>query len=643
MTDRGRAPIRILVADDEADVRDAYRQIFLGDAVDGDLERLRSLQSRLFHAADESLEARPTGASRAPATPAAPVAFDVVFCHDAESAVAAVRDALSVSDPFAVAFLDMRMPPGQDGTWAAAGIRALDPAIEIAICTAYSDTDPAVIGRLVPPEEKLSYLQKPFHPHEVRQMAISLASKWRAEHRIVKLAYFDPLTGLPNRSQCTSRLQSAVLASNRADTPMAVLFLDLDHFKRVNDTLGHGVGDELLCLVAARLRRTLRQGDGIEASSGASLASAYVARLGGDEFVVVLPDLANGEEAGMVASRLIDELQAPMQLARHSLVITPSIGIAIHPTDGADADTLLRNADLAMYFAKRRGPGSYAYFDTQMNSAVRHRFAIEEKMRGALQRGEFSMHYQPQFDVARGTVAGVEALLRWTNPELGVVSPGDFIPIAEETGLIAELGEWVIRTACRQVKDWRDQGLPPLRMAVNVSGQQFASREFPERVASILAETGIDPATLELEITESVIMKDEAWAQSALAQLKQIGVCLAIDDFGTCYSSLGRLRHFVVDRLKIDRSFVTNLIDCAEDRAIVMAILSMAKSLSIDVTAEGVENFPQLMFLQENACQEAQGFLFSRALPASDADALLRRAAENADGSRTMRLRKLIG
>ena len=632
MTDRARTPIRILVADDEADVRDSYRQIFLGGAIDGGVERMRDLQARLFRGS--------SGAAEGSAS-AAPQAFDAVFCHDAESAVAAVRDALAASEPFAVAFLDMRMPPGQDGAWAAAGIRALDPAIEIVICTAYSDTDPAVIGRLVPPEEKLSYLQKPFHPHEVRQMAISLASKWRAEHRIVKLAYFDPLTGLPNRSQCTSRLQSAVLASSRTATPMAVLFLDLDHFKRVNDSLGHGVGDELLCLVAARLRRTLRHNECTEATG--STTSACVARLGGDEFVVVLPDLASAEEAGVIASRLIDELQAPMQLAHHSLVITPSIGIAVHPSDGADADTLLRNADLAMYFAKRRGPGSYAYFDPQMNSAVRHRFAIEEKMRGALQRGEFAVHYQPQFDVARGTVAGLEALLRWTNPDLGVVSPAEFIPVAEETGLIAELGEWVIRTACSQAKGWRDQGLPPIRMAVNVSGQQFASREFPQRVAAIVAETGIDPAALELEITESVIMKDEAWAQSALAQLKQIGVCLAIDDFGTGYSSLGRLRHFVVDRLKIDRSFVTNLIDCAEDRAIVMAILSMAKSLAIDVTAEGVENFPQLMFLQENAFQEAQGFLFSRALPAADADALLRRASEAADGSRTMRLRTLIG
>ncbi len=634
MTDRTRAPIRILVADDEADVRDAYRQILLGGAAPGGLERMRDLQARLFPGSSAA-----AGASAL----AAPPAFDVVFCHDAESAIAAVRAALGANEPFAVAFLDMRMPPGPDGAWAAAGIRALDPAIEIAICTAYSDTDPAVIGRLVPPEEKLSYLQKPFHPHEVRQMAISLASKWRAEHRIVKLAYFDPLTGLPNRSQCASRLQSAVLASSRAGTPMAVLFLDLDHFKRVNDSLGHGVGDELLCLIAGRLRLTLRPGDSAEHAGAAASASAYVARLGGDEFVVILPELASADEAGVIASRLIDELQAPMQLARHSLVITPSIGIAVHPTDGTDADSLLRNADLAMYFAKRRGPGSYAYFDPQMNSAVRHRFAIEEKMRGALQRREFSIQYQPQFDVARGTVAGLEALLRWTNPELGVVSPVDFIPVAEETGLITELGEWVILTACRQAKAWRDQGLPPIRMAVNVSGQQFASREFPQRVAAIVAESGIDPATLELEITESVIMKDETWAQSALAQLKEIGVCLAIDDFGTGYSSLGRLRHFVVDRLKIDRSFVTNLIDCAEDRAIVMAILSMAKSLAIDVTAEGVENFPQLMFLQENACQEAQGFLFSRALPVADADALLRRAAETTDGSRTMRLRTLIG
>ena len=278
-----------------------------------------------------------------------------------------------------------------------------------------------------------------------------------------------------------------------------------------------------------------------------------------------------------------------------------------------------------------------------MTTAARQRFAVEQQMRGALQRGEFSVHYQPLFDVDNGTLAGFEALLRWTNPELGMVAPAEFIPIAEETGLIGELGAWVLRTACMQASAWRDQGLPPARLAVNVSSQQFASREFPQLVASIVRESGIDPAYLELEITESVLMKDEAWAKQAFALLKSIGVSLAIDDFGTGYSSLGRLRHLPVDRLKIDKSFVTNVIDCAEDRGIVMAIIAMAGSLSMQVTAEGVENLRQLMFLQENRCQEAQGFLFSRAVPPEEAGALLRRAADSADGSRSTRLRSLIG
>lgn len=627
MAERAPASIRVLVTDDEVDVRDAYRQILADPAVDGSLERLQRLQARLFTPGHQG------GKSAAP-----PAAFEPVFCNDAASAVAAVRESVAANDPFAVAFLDMRMPPGQDGAWAASGIRTLDPAIEIVICTAYSDTDPAAIGRLVPPEEKLSYLQKPFHPHEVRQMAISLASKWRAEHRIVKLAYFDPLTGLANRSQFLSRLQSAVLTSGATGRPMAVLFLDLDNFKRVNDSLGHGAGDELLCLVAARLRRTLRHDD----SPGTVYSSGHIARLGGDEFVVILPDLANVEDAGILAGRLIEELQAPMQIAKHSLVITPSIGIALFPTDGTNADSLLRNADLAMYFAKRRGPGTYAYFDPQMTTAARQRFAVEQQMRGALQRGEFSVHYQPLFDVDNGTLAGFEALLRWTNPELGMVAPAEFIPIAEETGLIGELGAWVLRTACVQASAWRDQNLPPVRLAVNVSSQQFASREFPQLVAAIVRESGIDPSYLELEITESVLMKDEAWAKQAFVLLKSIGVSLAIDDFGTGYSSLGRLRHLPVDRLKIDKSFVTNVIDCAEDRGIVMAIIAMASSLSMQVTAEGVENLRQLMFLQENRCQEAQGFLFSRAVPPEDAGALLRRAADSADGSRSTRLRSLI-
>ncbi len=366
----------------------------------------------------------------------------------------------------------------------------------------------------MPPEEKLSYLQKPFHPHEIRQMTISLASKWRAEHRIVKLAYFDALTGLPNREQSRSRLNSALMNAKSQQQMLAVLYLDLDNFKRVNDTLGHAVGDELLRLVASRLRHSLRCEDLDVSDEQLPPRSNHIGRLGGDEFIVILPSIRSADDASAVATRLISELQQPMRLDLHTLVVTPSIGISIYPSNGEDVDTLLRNSDLAMYFAKRKGPGMFAFFDAAMNDAALHRFTLEAKMRGALERDEFTLHYQPQFDVASGAVSGMEALLRWTHPELGSVSPADFIPVAEETGLILSIGEWVLRTACRQAKAWLDEGLPIVRMAVNVSGQQFVLKDFPATVASIIEETGIAASMLELEITESVVMKDEAGPNS---------------------------------------------------------------------------------------------------------------------------------
>jgi diguanylate cyclase (GGDEF)-like protein len=633
VSDKKRKPIRVLIADDEADVRDAYRQILLETDMSSETAVFHNLRERLFNKNSPDQVAKLLAPSE--------TTFAPVFCDGAEAAVAAVREALAADQPFAVAFLDMRMPPGPDGVWAAARIRELDPAIEIVVCTAYSDVDPRDISGMVPPEEKLSYLQKPFHPHEIRQMTISLASKWRSEHRIVKLAYFDALTGLPNREQSRNRLNSALVSAKQHRRMLAVLYLDLDNFKRVNDTLGHAVGDELLCLVAARLRASLRADEAPD-ESPASRAS-HIARLGGDEFIVILPNIRAAEDAAAVAARLIAELQEPMRLALHTLVVTPSVGVATFPADGVEVDTLLRNADLAMYFAKRKGPGMFAFYDASMNDAALHRFTLEAKLRGALERGEFTLHYQPQFDVRTGGISGMEALLRWTNDELGMVPPVEFIPVAEETGLILSIGEWVLRNACLQAKSWVDEGLPIARMAVNVSGQQFVLKDFPQLVAAIVKETGIEPCMLELEITESVVMKDEAWAEQALAQLKEQGVMLAIDDFGTGYSSFGRLRHFAVDRLKIDRSFMTSLIDCSDDRAIAAAIIEMSRSLRINVTAEGVESFPQLLFLQEHDCHEAQGFLFSRALPAADAHKLLRRAAETTAGTRTQRLRSLIG
>jgi diguanylate cyclase len=634
VTDTKRTAIRILIADDEAEVREAYREIFTEADMNGETAMFRNLRERLFTQQGGEQALRQLSRS---------TVFAPVFCDGAEAAIAAVRDAVAADEPFAVAFLDMRMPPGPDGVWAAARIRELDPAIEIVLCTAYSDVDPANVGIIVPPEEKLSYLQKPFHPHEIRQMAISLASKWRAEHRIVRLAYFDALTGLPNREQSRNRLASALALAKLHKRSLAVLYLDLDNFKRVNDTLGHAVGDELLCQVAARMRSTLRADEGAVADALPNPRTNHIARLGGDEFIVMLPEIHSPADAAVVANRLITELRQPMHLALNTIVVTPSIGIALYPSDGGDIDTLLRNADLAMYFAKRKGPGMQAFFDASMNDAALHRFTLEGKLRGALERGEFSLHYQPQFDVSSGSVSGMEALLRWKNQDLGQVAPTEFIPIAEETGIILPIGEWVLREACRQAKTWQDEGLPFVRMAVNVSGPQFALREFPALVADIVKEAGIEPSMLELEITESVVIKDEAWAEQALAQLKAIGVLLAIDDFGTGYSSFGRLRNYAVDRLKIDQSFMTSLVDCSDDRAIAAAIIAMSKSLRINVTAEGVENFPQLLFLQEHHCQEAQGFLFSRPLPAGDARALLRRAAETNSGTRTQRLRSLIG
>jgi diguanylate cyclase (GGDEF)-like protein len=633
MSDKKPAPIRVLIADDEAEVRDAYRQILAKEDMSGEAVAFNDLRERLFN--KRSTDQTPKALTQSETK------FSTVFCDGANAAVEAVREALNADDPFAVAFLDMRMPPGPDGVWAAARIRELDPAIEIVMCTAFSDVDPRDIGTRVPPEEKLSYLQKPFHPHEIRQMTISLASKWRSEHRIVRLAYFDALTGLPNREQSRSRLSSALDAARQQQAMLAVLYLDLDNFKRVNDTLGHAVGDELLCLVAARLRSSLRFDDTVEELP--ACRSSHIARLGGDEFIVILPNVRSAEDAGKIAGRLIADLQAPMRLALHTVVVTPSIGIAMYPPDGAGVDVLLRNADLAMYFAKRKGPGMFAFFDSSMNDAALRRFTLEAKLRGAMEREEFTLYYQPQFDVRTGQVSGMEALLRWTNEELGEVSPAEFVPVAEETGLILAIGEWVMRNACLQARRWVDEGLHVGRMAVNVSSQQFALKDFPEMVAGIIRETGIEPSRLELEITESVVMKDEAWAEQALAQLKGLGVMLAIDDFGTGYSSFGRLRNFAVDRLKIDRSFMTSLIECSDDRAIAAAIIAMSKSLRIDVTAEGVENFPQLLFLQEHDCHEAQGFLFSRALPVDEAHQLLQRAAAVTGGTRTQRLKSLIG
>jgi len=627
--------IRVLVVDDEQPVLDAYRQVLGASAPTADRAALDQLRSRLFMAGgDPALMAK---------IPPPHQPFETVFCNGAEAAVVAVREANATGRHFAVAFIDMRMPPGPDGAWAAQKIREIDPQIEIVICTAYSDVDPAEIGRRVPPADKLFYLQKPFHPHEVRQLALALGEKRSSsDQRLAEMSETDSLTGLPNRARFLESLRQAVEAAKVHGNTLAVLYVDLDNFRRINDVLGHLVGDELIRRASLRFREILRRDDEI-ARAPDSPADFEVARLGGDQFIVLLHSIRDVKDAGIVAARMTRPLVTPADADGPPITLTASVGIAIHSGDGPGEEALLRQSGIAMYSAKRLGRGGFAFFDDRMNDGAQARFSLEAQLEGALERKEFSLHYQPQFDLSTGRVSGMEALLRWTNPDLGPISPDEFIPLAEETGLILPIGEWAMRTACRQLREWQDMELPTGRMAVNVSPVQFTQQNFCTMVEEVLRDTGLAPDCLELEITESLMMRDEDLTRDVLARLRGIGVSVAIDDFGMGYSSLGRLGAISVNRLKIDKSFVRSVDSLGRHATIVSAIVSMARALGLQVVAEGVENFNQLLHLQDQQCNEVQGFLLSKPLPASEATQLLERLEASTATSRTMRLRSLAG
>jgi diguanylate cyclase (GGDEF)-like protein len=628
-----RQPSRILIVDDELAVRESYRLILESSAPSASRGALDQMRSQLFRKSDAGT-APPSGSL--PGT-----RFELSFCSGGEAAVTAVATALKEGRPFALAFIDMRMPPGPDGVWAAERIRDLDGEIEIVICTAFSDLDAATIRQRVPPEDKLFYLEKPLRAHDIRLIATALTQKWHAERRIARLAYFDALTGLPNRTRFQEQLSSALNIAADKQEQLAVLYLDLDNFKRINDTLGHGVGDQLLRLTAERLRAVCRGEDCVGPPPVAERSSVGLARLGGDEFVVLLRDLNSPEDACQVAERTLAALSEPMRLAEHDMRVTPSIGIALYPGDGLDVDTLCRNADLAMYFAKRQGPGRMALYKETMNAGGLKRLTLEAQLREAIARNELSLQYQPQIELSTGLIAGFEALMRWTNAELGAVPPDDFIPVAEETGLIVPMGEWALRTACQQAKAWHDAGFPAGRVAVNVSSLQFIQPGFPQLVEQILRASGLEPKYLELEVTESMVMQDEARADRVFAALKRLGVSLAVDDFGTGYSNFRRLRQLAVDRLKIDRSFVSRIQGNAEDRALVSGMIRIAQTLGLAVVAEGVEDFGQLLHLQDENCDLAQGYLLGRPVAASEAAALLQRLTDSRDDGRTARLRTL--
>jgi diguanylate cyclase (GGDEF)-like protein/PAS domain S-box-containing protein len=465
-----------------------------------------------------------------------------------------------------------------------------------------------------------TYSKEPREPTDAETNLINVAThiagiaieRKLAEDRIQFMATHDALTGLPNRTLLNDRLSQAVLYAQRYDRWVTVLFVDLDNFKFINDSLGHNAGDELLQTIANRMVGCVR-------------ATDTVVRIGGDEFVVVLFDQPKDVDAiSETVVKIQSAIAAPVRLEGHDLRVTSSIGVANYPDDGVDAHTLLANADAALYRAKDVGRDNFQFYTSELNTKVHGRFLLQEELRNAVARSEFVLHYQPQVDLRTGRIFALEALVRWRHPKLGIVPPIKFIPMAEETGLIVPIGDWVLREACRQNKAWQNAGLPPVAVSVNVSARQFREKNLVARVAGVLDESGLDAKHLELEVTESLIMQDVDLAVSTMAALRRLGVQLSIDDFGTGYSSLSALKSFPVSRLKIDKSFIDDLLADGNDKAVANAIISLGRTLNLRVIAEGVETEAQAAFLRSVHCDEMQGYLFSKPLPAPEIEGLLR-------------------
>jgi diguanylate cyclase (GGDEF)-like protein len=437
--------------------------------------------------------------------------------------------------------------------------------------------------------------------------------------RVEYLAYHDGLTDLPNRSLFSRLLIQSIKHASRYERQLAVLFLDLDRFKHVNDTLGHEAGDQLLKEVATRLKTCLRDSDS-------------VARLGGDEFVALLPELNEQADVALVARKILAALAQPFVLLGQEFRITASVGISCYPQDGLDEQTLTKNADIAMYKAKEEGKNNFQFYSEKMHTESLERLTLESALRNALERREFQLHYQTKREIRSGRITGLEALLRWQHPDLGLVAPMRFLPIAEETGLIVPIGKWVFRTACLQTVAWQNQGLPHLSMAINLTARQFLDEHLLRDLLTIFEETGMDPRLLELEIHESLLMRDVAKTLRILAALKAEGIRIAVDDFGIGYSSLGTLKQFPLDTIKIDRTFIRDVTSVPADKALTEAIIAMGRTLSLTVVAQGVETKEQADFLRKNACDEFQGFYLNRPLPEDQIADLLRKQLTLVDG-----------
>jgi diguanylate cyclase (GGDEF)-like protein len=618
---------RILVIDDNPAIHHDFRKVLSAHAEHGAQAALGALEAEIF--------GEPAPVSDRPN-------FEIDSAYQGQEGVAMVRQALLDGRPYSMAFVDMRMPPGWDGLETIERLWATDPDVQVVICSAHTDYDwTEVVGRLGHCD-KLLVLRKPAEPIEVLQCATALSRKWEndrlvrdqvgrleeaisirthgleaANRQLRHLSTHDVLTGLPNRVLLDDRLTQAMAHANRDKGSFALLVCNLDRFKLINDSLGHRAGDELLQEVARRLLGVVRNVD-------------TVARFGGDEFVLVGNSIAGPEDAMQLAARAIEVLQGPVRVAGIDVHTSPSIGIAIYPADGASIEALLTNADAAMHSAKQRGRGTVQRYAPGMQAGTEDRVQMESELHSAIALKQFQLYYQPKVDTQTGEVRSAEALIRWVHPTRGVISPGEFIPLAEECGLIGAIGQWVIQEACRQAKAWQDDGVPSLRVSVNLSASQFRESALVDNIRHALDDARLQARYLEVELTESAVMNDPEQSIAILEQLSKMGVLVSVDDFGTGYSSMSYLRRFPIDKLKIDRVFIDEMATRPEDASIVRAIVSLAHSLHLKVIAEGVETPEQLEFLKAVNCDEYQGFHFSRPLPAVEFEQLIRKSRADA-------------
>lgn len=611
---------RVLVIDDNPSIHDDFKKV-LGAKV----------------AADAALQADELLLFGEESSPASRHYYDIASAFQGKAGLESVRDALREGRPFALAFVDMRMPPGWDGLQTIEKLWESDPHLQVVICSAHGDYDwTRLVVRLGQPDNLL-VVKKPFEPIEVLQCANALTRKWQnewmmrrhvetleqmvtartekltaANTELRQLATHDALTGLPNRVLLEDRILQAMTQADLSKTQIALLLFNLDRFKLVNDSLGHHAGDELLKEVARRLNRVTRGGD-------------TLARLGGDEFVMIALSVDEPAEISRLAERALGALEPLARIRGVDLQCASSVGIATYPSDAGSVSTLLSHADAALSHAKQMKI-AIQRFAPGMKPAIDARVQLEADLREALHRGQLELHYQPKIDVLTGAVLGAEALIRWRHPERGLVPPVDFIPLAEENGLIGPIGEWVVREACRQTRTWQQDGLIAIRVAVNLSPSQFRHGNLLDTMRKALRDTDLDPRFLEVELTEGTVMSDAEGSVAILEQLSQMGVLVSIDDFGTGYSSMSYLRRFPVDKLKIDRTFIKEIVTRPDDASIVRAIVSLAHSLRLKVVAEGVETEEQLEFLKALGCDQYQGYLFSPAVPPTEFAQLLRRS-----------------